>query len=49
MTITVDPVAEAAYVQLSDAVVAETRQLDDSTLVDFDALGRVVGIETLHL
>lgn len=49
MAITVDPAAEAAYVQLSDADVAETRQLDDSTLVDLDAFGRVMGIEMLHL
>jgi uncharacterized protein YuzE len=39
--------ADAAYVYLSDAESARTQQLDDWRMVDYDAAGRVVGVEFL--
>lgn len=47
MQITIDSVADAAYVQLSDGLVASTVEIDVGTFVDVDSRGRVVGIEII--
>ena len=47
MRITIDSVADAAYVQLSDGPVAPTVEIDPGTFVDIDSRGRVVGIEII--
>lgn len=45
----VDTTADAAYISMSDEPVAETVQVTDEVLVDFDALRVVVGIELLRI
>jgi uncharacterized protein YuzE len=37
----------ALYIRLNDEGVTRTRELDDNTLVDLDAAGRVIGIEVV--
>lgn len=39
--------ADALYVQLADAVVAGSVEVRPGIMLDFDAAGRVVGIEIL--
>lgn len=48
-SISVDFVADAAYVKMSGARVASTRQMTDEVLVDLDEFGMVVGIEFLRI
>jgi uncharacterized protein YuzE len=47
MRVRVDQSADAVYVNLSDAVVAESEEVADGIVVDFDAEGRIVGVEIL--
>lgn len=42
-----DANADALYAYLTDADVARTVEIDDSTNVDLDASGGIVGIEVL--
>ena len=41
--------AGALYIALGGTAVARTKQIDDSTLVDIDDAGNVVGIEVTSL
>ena len=43
-----DATADALYVTLRDGKVASTRELDDSTMLDLDAAGNLLGIEVLN-
>jgi uncharacterized protein YuzE len=45
---TYDPEADAAYIYLADATVAESEEVADGVVLDFDDGGRVVGIEVLN-
>jgi uncharacterized protein YuzE len=47
--ITVDAVANAAYIKLSNEQVVETNRVTDDVLVDLDRNRVVVGIEVLSL
>lgn len=49
MKLTIDNTADALYLNLSEADVAETRQVAPGVMLDYDAEGRVVGIEMLSL
>jgi uncharacterized protein YuzE len=42
-----DPEADAAYVTLSDAPVHESAEVSPGVVLDYDAKGRLVGIELL--
>ncbi len=42
-----DPEADAVYIQLSDAKPVETEEVAPNVMLDFDAEGRVTGIEVL--
>jgi uncharacterized protein YuzE len=46
---TVDSVADAAYIRLTDGPVSVTREMGEDRLVDLDALGAVVGVEFLNV
>lgn len=39
---------DTLYIELSASVAAETRDLDENTLIDFDASGHVVAITLEH-
>ena len=47
--ISFDEEADAAYLTLSDAAVAETDEVADGIHIDYDAANRPVGIEVLSL
>ena len=49
MQLEIDRRANAAYVTISDADVAETRELDPYRRLDVDGLGKVIGIEFLSI
>ena len=48
MTITYFPDTDTLYIELSDAPITETRDLDEGTLVEFDAEGRLCAITVEH-
>ncbi len=47
MNIKYDKVADAVYMQVSQAAVAQTVKLDDTLIVDKDSGGNIVGLEIL--
>jgi len=48
MKFSYDADANALYITLRDGDVARTRELDDSTMLDVDAAGNLLGIEVLN-
>lgn len=44
-----DEEVDAAYLTLSDAPVAETEEVADGIVIDYDAANRPVGIEVLSV
>lgn len=44
-----DPQADAAYLEISDAEVESTRQIENGIMVDYDHNGHIVGIEVLSI
>ena len=49
MKLKIDHEADALYLGLSDALAAESEEVAPGIIVDYDAQGRAVGIEMLHL
>jgi uncharacterized protein YuzE len=49
MKLEFDPVADAAYFEISAADVATTREIEPGIIADFDADGHLVGIEVLSV
>ena len=49
MKIEYDPEADAAYISIARGKVAETREISEGLNVDYDASGRVLGIEILSV
>ena len=49
MRIEFDPQADAVYLELTDAEVEESKEIQPGIIMDYDAEGRVVGIEVLYL
>ncbi|GHU03915.1 hypothetical protein FACS1894158_03240 [Betaproteobacteria bacterium] len=49
MKLEFDPQADAAYLEISDADIETTRQLEPGIIVDYDAKGHIVGIEVLSI
>jgi uncharacterized protein YuzE len=41
------PRAEAIYVNLTDRPIKDSEEVADGTVVDYDAEGRIVGVEIL--
>lgn len=48
VTQTYDLNVNALYLKLAEGTFARTREIDDSTMVDVDAAGNVLGIEVLE-
>ena len=42
-----DPDMDALYIDLSDALVADTHEIEPGVMLDYDAEGGVIGIEIL--
>ncbi|MDR1936312.1 MAG: DUF2283 domain-containing protein [Candidatus Accumulibacter sp.] len=49
MKLEFDPQADAAYLEISDAEIETTRQLEPGIILDYDAKGHIVGIEVLSI
>ena len=46
--VTYDAEADAAYIRLSPAMVAESEEVSDGIVLDYDADGRILGMEVLR-
>lgn len=46
-TVHYDPEANAAYIRLSPQPVEESEEVSKGIVIDFDAEGRIVGLEVL--
>ncbi len=44
-----DPQADAVYLELTDADVHESKEVQPGIIMDYDAEGRIVGIEVLYV
>lgn len=49
MKLTIDRKADALYLDLDEAPAAESEEISPGVILDYDAGGKVVGIEMLHL
>ena len=49
MKLTVDRAANALYLSLDEAPAAESKAVSPGVILDYNAAGKVVGIEMLHL
>ena len=48
MKMSYDPQIDAAYIRLADGLAIEGQEVAPGIVLDFDAEGRVLGIEVLH-
>lgn len=46
---TYDPHSDAAYAQVSDKPIKRTEELAEEIMIDYDADGKVVGVELLDI
>ena len=49
MKLEFDPVADAAYFEISSADVEETKEIEPGIIVDYDKNGHVIGVEVLSV
>ena len=49
MKLTVDREADALYLDLDEAPAAESEEISPGVILDYNASGKVVGIEMLYL
>jgi len=49
MKLEFDPIADAAYLEISDADIERTQQIEPGIIADYDADGHIVGIEILSI
>ena len=49
MKLEFDPLADAAYLEISDSEVETTREIEPGIFADYDAQGHIVGIEVLSI
>lgn len=49
MKLEFDPQADAVYLELTDAEVEESKEIQPGIIMDYDAEGRIVGIEVLYV
>ena len=49
MKLTIDRDADALYLDLDEAPAAESEEISSGVIFDYNAAGKVVGIEMLHL
>ena len=49
MKLTVDREADALYLDLSEEPAAESKEISPGVILDYNAEGKVVGIEMLYL
>lgn len=49
MKVQYDPVADAMYLRLAEGQVVDSDEVREGVVLDYDAEGRVLGIEVLNL
>ena len=49
MRLKVDKASDALYLRLDEASIVESQEVEPGVVLDFDAQGRVVGVEILSL
>ena len=49
MKLEFDPQADAVYLELTDTEVEESKEIQPGIIMDYDAEGRIVGIEVLYV
>ena len=49
MKITFDKEADAVYIEFSSEDFASNKKMDDSTILDLDEKGNIIGIEILNV
>lgn len=49
MKLEFDPQADAAYLEISDAEIEKTQEIEPGIIADYDANGHIVGIEVLSV
>ena len=49
MKVQYDPSADAMYIRLAEGTVADSDEVRDGVVLDYDANGKVLGIEVLKL
>ena len=49
MRLTVDSDADALYLRLSEATIADSQQVAPGVVLDYDAHDNLVGVEMLHI
>ena len=49
MEISLDLKADALYIKFQEGKFARNKKIDDDTLIDLDAKGRLLGIEILNV
>lgn len=49
MEITYDKEADAIYIEFSSEEFASNKKIDDSTIIDLDKNGKIIGIELLNV
>ena len=49
MKLEFDPQTDTAYLELTDAEVEQSREIQSGIIMDYDAEGQIVGIEILHV
>ena len=49
MRVQYDPAADAMYIRLAEGTVADSDEVREGVVLDYDASGRVLGIEVLNI
>ena len=49
MKISYDPEADAMYITLRKGAVDHTKEVDDTTILDFDKYNKILGVELLFV
>ena len=49
MRIQYDPSADAMYIRLAEGVVADSDEVREGVVLDYDAAGKALGIEVLNV
>lgn len=49
MRVQYDPSADAMYIRLAEGIVADSDEVREGVVLDYDASGKVLGIEVLNV
>ena len=49
MKLEFDPIADALYLEISDADVEKSEEIKHGVILDYDAAGNIVGVEVLSV